>query len=588
MMDRHTIASQTTPFKVRQLVELKREGKLHLPDLQRGFVWDDGRVRMLFDSLYRLYPVGSLLLWKPIWESAEAPINVRRWDIYPPNRTTGVGEPEPFIPPQPGAVFVLDGQQRLTSLFRVIFASRHQASSVSEPNLYVSLSRDPKWADEPFLYKSRQVKKEEERHALLIPAEVLFAGVRTGAGNGAESLAVSKAISAWVKPDGEDAGDFYAAMDRANEIRNAILNAEIVAYEIDTQAEDESVIEIFGRLNQQAVRLTPADLAAARLTGKMKDFRTRAATSLAAPELDGFSVGEGIERATGTGGYVDTDLIVRTAMCLATGIVKYRDAEKKGDKSALYSKIEPKWQSAVDSLQKVVETFRNAGVPDGSWLPYRYILLTPAVAIANSRQRPDTEWIGWAIAASLWGLYGGSAETKVQTDARSASTGDWDAVWRSLKTYAKRSETLIPDREDLQQGLVQTSGMLLALLVDWGRCDGRSFLGYRFQSRTKPLHVHHIFPRAMFTGLGRAPKDTARLPDRIGNLTVLESSENESLGDKAPSDYLNLIDPEIRASHCIPEDKSLWSLEHYPEFCAEREAMLANRIAVLMRSLSVP
>lgn len=584
-MDRNAITIQATPFKVRQLVELKREGKLHLPDLQRGFVWDDSRVRMLFDSLYRLYPVGSLLLWKPVWETDEAPINVRQWDIFPPNATTGIGEPEADVAPQPGAVFVLDGQQRLTSLFRVIFASRRPGYSTPDPNLFVSLSRDAEWADEPFVYKSRHVKKEDERRALLVPAAVLFAGVRTGVGNGAESLAVSKAISEWVKPDVDE---FYAAMDRANQIRNAILNAEVVSYEIDTQAEDESVIEIFGRLNQQAVRLTPADLAAARLTGKMKNFRERAATSLASPELRDFSVSEGTEREM-YGGFVDTDLIVRTAMCIATGIVKYRDVEKKkGDKNALYAKVEPSWQDAVDGLQKIVAIFRGAGVPDGSWIPYRYILLTPAVAMAKGKDRPADQWLGWAIAASLWGLYGGSAETKVQTDARSASEGNWDALWQSLKTYAKRRETLIPDQQDLTQGLVQTSGVLLALLVGWGRTDGHSFYGYRFLARTRSLHVHHIFPRVFFSGLGKAPKDSMRIPSRVGNLTVIEGSENESIGDDAPVDYLPRIAPTIRNEHCIPDDPALWSRESYVEFCTGREALLADRIATLMRALGVP
>lgn len=588
-MEKNPIGIQATPLKVRQLVDLKREGKLHLPDLQRGFVWDDGRVRLLFDSLYRLYPVGSLLLWKPVWEDTEAPINVRRWDLYPPLGPTGIGAPEPDAAPQPGAVFVLDGQQRLTSLFRVIFASRRPGSSTPDPNLYVSLSRDDEWADEPFVYKSRQVRKEDERRALLVPADVLFAGIRTNAGNGAESLAVSKAISGWIKPGDEE---FFSAIDRANQIRNAILNAEVVAYEIDTQAEDESVIEIFGRLNQQAVRLTPADLAAARLTGKMKDFRARAAASLAADELKDFSVSEGTESAP-SGGFVDTDLIVRTAMCLATGIVKYRDAEKqkqqKPDKNALYAKIEPKWGPAVDSLQKTIAIFRGAGVPNGSWIPYRYILLTPAVAIANDQSPDKDRWLGWAIAASLWGLYGGSAETKVQTDARSASVGDWDSLWQSLKTYAKRRETLIPEPEDLTHGLVQGRGILLALLVYWSRTDGRSFFGYRFGADVrKPLHLHHIFPRTLFAGHGRAPKDSTRIPDRTGNLTVLEASENESLGDRQPSDYLPTVDPAIREAHCIPSDSSLWSLERYADFCAQRESQLADRVRVLMKELGVP
>ena len=56
----------------------------------------------------------------------------------------------------------------------------------------------------------------------------------------------------------------------------SILQAEVVAYEIDADANDDNVIEIFARLNQQGVRLRPGDLAAARLTGQMTNFRTRA------------------------------------------------------------------------------------------------------------------------------------------------------------------------------------------------------------------------------------------------------------------------------------------------------------------------
>jgi hypothetical protein len=578
------LSVRSTSLKVRELVAAKRDGKLHLPDLQRGFVWDAERVRMLFDSLYRRYPVGSLLLWKPAWEQAESPVNTRPWGLYPPNSTTEAGQSEPKIEPTPGSIFVLDGQQRLTSLFRVIFDSRLNGSATRDPNLYVSLSSDDDWRDEPFFYKSRQIKKEDERRGLLVPAAVLFAGVRTGDRNGAESLAVSRAIAEWLPPT-EPA--YFAALDRANQIRNAILNAEIVSYEIDTTASDENVIEIFGRLNQQAIRLTPADLAAARLTGKMKDFRARANTALETDDLRAFALPEGVERSE-QGGFVDTDLIVRTAMCLATGIVKYRDAEKiKQGNAELYSQIEPKWDSAVGALKGVVAMFQQAGIPDGSWIPYRYILLTPAVALGSGHTRPADGWLGWAIAASLWGVYAGSAETKVQSDARHAAKGDWDALWQSIKVRAKRRETLIPEAEDLTAGLVQPSGVYLALLVHWARSEGRSFYGYRYASRTKDLDIHHIFPRTLFSGLGKAPKDTSRIPDRLGNLTILTAEDNRSLGAAQPAAYLATLDPEIRQMHCVPETPALWSYDHYAEFCTAREVLLAARIGELLGSLGV-
>ena len=105
------------------------------------------------------------------------------------------------------------------------------------------------------------------KDGLLVPAEVLFEGVR----GGNESLAVQRALGEWLTPGDEL---FFAALDRANAIRNSILQAEVIAYEIDADANDDNVIEIFARLNQQGVRLRPGDLAAARLTGQMTNFRT--------------------------------------------------------------------------------------------------------------------------------------------------------------------------------------------------------------------------------------------------------------------------------------------------------------------------
>ena len=78
------------------LAALKRDGRLHLPDLQRGFVWSADRVRALYDSLYRSYPVGALLLWEPKWEG-EAPFSTRAWDICPPDEVTFRGTPEATV-----------------------------------------------------------------------------------------------------------------------------------------------------------------------------------------------------------------------------------------------------------------------------------------------------------------------------------------------------------------------------------------------------------------------------------------------------------------------------------------------------------
>ena len=52
------------PSKVGDLVKDVRNGRIGLPDLQRPFVWRDNKVRELFDSMLKGYPIGYIMLWE--------------------------------------------------------------------------------------------------------------------------------------------------------------------------------------------------------------------------------------------------------------------------------------------------------------------------------------------------------------------------------------------------------------------------------------------------------------------------------------------------------------------------------------------
>src|SRR4051812_40964026 len=87
--------------------------EIRLPELQRDYVWRPTQVAKLIDSLYHGYPIGSLLFWQA--------------DVVPVTREMNViGQvQQPFRQP----VYLLDGQQRLTSLYRV-FTDHPQAQVV--------------------------------------------------------------------------------------------------------------------------------------------------------------------------------------------------------------------------------------------------------------------------------------------------------------------------------------------------------------------------------------------------------------------------------------------------------------------------
>ncbi len=90
----------TQTFPMGQLVPMIERGTLGLPELQRPFVWTKIKVRDLFDSLYRGYPIGNFLFWK-------SPVGGARHIGISGHQTS----PE---------IVILDGQQRLTSLYAVL------------------------------------------------------------------------------------------------------------------------------------------------------------------------------------------------------------------------------------------------------------------------------------------------------------------------------------------------------------------------------------------------------------------------------------------------------------------------------------
>src|SRR3954451_12243037 len=92
-------------LSIREILEHVGRGQIRIPAFQRGFVWEPERVAYLMDSIYKKYPFGSLLFW-------------RTKEVLKFDRKLG-----PFELPDPKVDYpvdyVLDGQQRVTSIFGV-------------------------------------------------------------------------------------------------------------------------------------------------------------------------------------------------------------------------------------------------------------------------------------------------------------------------------------------------------------------------------------------------------------------------------------------------------------------------------------
>jgi uncharacterized protein with ParB-like and HNH nuclease domain len=88
-------------YDLNALIKYIELGEIGLPDIQRPFVWKNAKVRDLFDSMYRGYPVGYLLFWQN--------------EFFDDTHVIGTDTKQ-----KPPRLLIVDGQQRLTSLYAVL------------------------------------------------------------------------------------------------------------------------------------------------------------------------------------------------------------------------------------------------------------------------------------------------------------------------------------------------------------------------------------------------------------------------------------------------------------------------------------
>jgi len=101
---------QTNPLYLHRLLEHCQTGELQLPDFQRSWVWDEDRIRSLIASVSRAFPIGALMTL-----DSGGPVN------FKPRPVEGAPDDAKHTTPMS---LLLDGQQRMTSLFQVALRNK--------------------------------------------------------------------------------------------------------------------------------------------------------------------------------------------------------------------------------------------------------------------------------------------------------------------------------------------------------------------------------------------------------------------------------------------------------------------------------
>ncbi|NLY50581.1 MAG: DUF262 domain-containing protein, partial [Firmicutes bacterium] len=491
----------------------------------RGYVWSRDQVRSLMQSLYRRYPIGSLLVWVTKSESAAA---------------RGANTLAPGV-----VKLLLDGQQRITSLYGIIRGKPPQffdGNTQAFTGLYFHLQ------DEIFEF---YMPSKMKGNPLWVNVTELM---QTGVGKFIGRLYAIPELAAGM--------DTYIQRITAIEgIKDIDLHVEEVTGEDKTV---DVVVDIFNRVNSGGTKLSTGDLALAKICAEWPEARRTMKDVLAKWEQAGF--------------HFKLDWLLRNVNTILTGEALF-DALKGVDANEFQAGLS-KAQNAVNYLLNMISG--RLGLDHDRVLGGRYAfpVMTRYLVLRGGKLRDARErdrLLYWYVHSFLWGRFAGSTESVLNQDLRVLEPID-GALDRLIEQLRLSRGSLVIRPEDFagwSRG-ARFYPMLYLLTRVCGALDWSSGvpLSANMLGKLSALQMHHIFPRALLYDHGYQKAEV----NAIANFCFLTQEANLAISNSNPEVYLGEVEaryPGALASQWVPQDPALWKLENYREFLAERRRLLA-------------
>ncbi|QHC57526.1 DUF262 domain-containing protein [Rathayibacter sp. VKM Ac-2760] len=383
--------STTTTWDIPTLVKYAITGRVRVPQFQRSFVWDAQDVRKLFDSIYRGFPIGTLLLWQQA-----LPASVARF-----------GPLSLDVPAHSDAYWVIDGQQRLTSLV-------------------VALASEPAIQDDRF-----DVYFDLSRRRFVGPVR----GARPPRSIPVRETLESRRLLTWLRANGEDFSE--EDLEMADRLGGAIRDYRVPAYLV-AEADEKVLREVFDRVNSSGKPISRAQVFHALFTRESDDSSPR--TVVENLQAAGF-------------GRIEESRVIQSLLAIRGGDVQrdlHDEFSSNEDPTEWYDHTE-------QSLFRVIEFIKSCGIPHALLLPLT-LPIPILAAFFHLHPEPDT-WTKKLLARWLWrGLISGFGRESGQTPAlrrgvrtvnpikgdQSAAPGEFGAVKQLLDILPTMQASSLP------------------------------------------------------------------------------------------------------------------------------------------------
>ncbi len=458
-------------------------GNIKIPQFQRDFVWSKDKSAKLLDSIIKGYPIGTFIFWKTK-EELRALRNLGGLDL-------------PKTPKGDFINYVLDGQQRLTTLFASLKGLKIQQENREEDysDFHIDLDVDE---SETIVLTS---KPETNHHCTIKLHDLLYGKI--------------KVLSAYPEK----------LQDKIQEYKDRI-NAYQFSAILIKEAPIDVATEIFTRLNVGGKPLSVFEIMVAKTFDSKRNFDLAEKFDQLSTELES----------------VDYGTLPASVVLQTVSILLVKECRKKDILKLPRKKVIDIWPAAEDAVKNTVEYFRNVyRIPVSQLLPYPNLVVPFAYYFYKKQHKPTgktkeyLEDFFWR--AALGGRYSQSVESRLAQDVRKI-----DAI----------IEERIPKYEwaiDISSEFVETNGWfsvgrayIKALLCILAYKEPKSFsdnsivrISNDWLKQANSKNYHHFFPKAYLKKQGLEEEKI----NHIANITIVDEFLNKrEIRAQAPSNYM--------------------------------------------------
>lgn len=567
-------------YTLKKLLEDIEMGEIGLPDIQRPFVWPTSKVRDLFDSMYRGYPIGYLLFWE---------------NGYPGEHRTIGADKKQKVP----RLLIVDGQQRLTSLYAVMKAV--PVINKKFKRIHIRIAFHP--LDERFEVTTPPIERDVNWIAdisTLWNPEVTTSRFRK---NFLNRLRTRRELS------DEEEEQIEEAIDRLE----GLTDYPLTALEVSSSVDEDQVAEIFVRINSKGTPLNQADFILTLMSVFWEDGRK---------ELEQFCRAAKRPPAAGSqptpfNHYLlpNPDQLLRVSVALGFrrarlehvySLLRGKDlqtrkfsVEQRERQFAILQEAQ-KYTLDLQNWHEFFKVLKRSGYPSDQIISSQMgILYTYALWLIGKRDfgvdpyRLREVMARWFFMAALTSRYTGSPESRMEQDLallrETRSADDFvqvlDGQIQAVLTNDFWQVTL---PNELESASSRSTGQFayyaaLSLLdapVLYSKMKVSDLLDPTTKAKKSAVERHHLFPRGYLQRMGVKDK---RLINQVANYALVEWSDNIAISDHPPKEYVPKMEQRFQSGelrymyelHALPDKWYEWE---YMDFLAERRKRIAEII----------